>query len=56
MLGWGGLSVGALVGGFLARSFGLTAPFWLGAAVLTVMALVTGSLVNNRTMAEARVE
>lgn len=54
MLGWGGLSVGALLGGFLARDFGLTAPFWLGAAVLTLTALVTVPLVNNRTMAEAR--
>lgn len=56
MLGWGGLSVGALIGGFLARGFGLTAPFWLGAVVLAVMALVTLPFVNNRTVAEARGE
>jgi MFS family permease len=54
LLGWGGLSVGALVGGFLARSFGLTVPFWFAAAVLAVMFLFTLPLVNNRTVAEAR--
>lgn len=54
LLGWGGLSIGALVGGFLARAFDLTAPFWIGAAVLAIMALVTIPLVNNRTMAGAR--
>jgi predicted MFS family arabinose efflux permease len=54
LLGWGGISVGALLGGFLARSFGLTAPFWFAAAVLAVMFLLTLPLVNNRTVAEAR--
>jgi predicted MFS family arabinose efflux permease len=54
LLGWGGISVGALLGGFLARSFGLTAPFWFAAAVLAVMFVLTLPLVNNRTVAEAR--
>ncbi len=54
LLGWGGLSVGALLGGLLARSFGLTVPFWFGAVVLAIMLLVTLPLVNNRTVAEAR--
>jgi MFS family permease len=54
MLGWGGMSVGALLGGFLARFFGLTAPFWFAAAVLLAMALVAAPLVNNRTMAGVR--
>jgi MFS family permease len=54
LLGWGGISVGALLGGFLARSFGLTAPFWFAAAVLAVMFLLTLPLVNNRTVARAR--
>ena len=54
LLGWGGISVGALLGGFLARSFGLTAPFWFAAAVLAIMLLLTLPLVNNRTVAEAR--
>jgi MFS family permease len=54
LLGWGGISVGALLGGFLARSFGLTAPFWFATAVLAIMFVLTLPLVNNRTVAEAR--
>jgi MFS family permease len=54
LLGWGGISVGALLGGFLARSFGLTAPFWFAAAVLAIMFVLSLPLVNNRTVAEAR--
>jgi MFS family permease len=54
LLGWGGISVGALLGGFLARSFGLTAPFWFAASVLAIMFVLTLPLVNNRTVAEAR--
>jgi MFS family permease len=54
LLGWGGISVGALLGGLLARSFGLTAPFWFAAAALAVMFLLTMPLVNNRTVAEGR--
>jgi MFS family permease len=54
LLGWGGLSIGALLGGFLARGFGLTAPFWFAAVVLAIMCLVTVPFVNNRTVSEAR--
>jgi MFS family permease len=54
LLGWGVISVGALLGGFLARSFGLTAPFWFAAAVLAIMFVLSLPLVNNRTVAEAR--
>ena len=36
LLGWGGISIGALLGVLLARSFGLTAPFWVAAAALAV--------------------
>jgi MFS family permease len=54
LLGWGGISVGALLGGFLARSFGLTAPFWFAGSVLAIMFVLTLPLVNNRTVAEAR--
>jgi predicted MFS family arabinose efflux permease len=54
LLGWGGMSVGALLGGLLARSFGLTTPFWVGAGVLLAMNVVTLPFVNNRTVAEAR--
>jgi MFS family permease len=54
LLGWGGLSIGALLGGFLARSFGLSAPFWFAAFVLAVMFFITLPFVNNRTVGEAR--
>jgi MFS family permease len=54
LLGWGGISVGALLGGLLARSFGLAAPFWFAAAALAIMFVLTLPLVNNRTVAEAR--
>ncbi len=56
LLGWGGMSVGALLGGLLARSFVLTTPFWVGAGVLLAMNVVTLPLVNNRTVAEARAD
>jgi MFS family permease len=56
LLGWGGLSVGALLGGLLAWSFGLTVPFWFAAAVLAIMLFLTLPLVNNRTVAEARAD
>ena len=47
-------AVGALVGGFLARGFGLAAPFWFAAAALTIAAFASLPIVNNRTVAEAR--
>ncbi len=56
LVSWGGISLGALLGGFLARNFGLTAPFWVAAVVPTVMTLVALPVVNNRTFAEARGE
>jgi MFS family permease len=54
LLGWGGISVGALLGGILARSFGLTAPFWFAAVVLAIMFFITLPFVNNQTMSKAR--
>ena len=40
LIGFGSIPVGALLGGLVARSLGLRAPFLLGAAVLAVAALV----------------
>ena len=54
LVGVGSGAVGALVGGFLARGFGLVAPFWFAAAVLTIAAFASLPIVNNRTVAEAR--
>ena len=49
-----GLAFGALLGGFLASGFGLTAPFWAGAVLLALMALLALPFVNNKTISEAR--
>ncbi len=56
LLGWGGISIGALTGGILADSFGLRAPFIFGVFVLVALSLLTLRFVNNRTMSEARGE
>lgn len=56
LLGLGGMSVGAMLGGVLAGAFGLTAPMWFGAAVLTIMLFVALPAVNNRTVAQVRQE
>lgn len=40
LLAWGGMSVGALLGGLLADAFGLTAPFWAAAAVIAALGLL----------------
>ena len=56
LLGWGGMSLGALAGGILASAFGLTAPMWFGAVVMATMFVVVLPTVNNRTVAEARSE
>ncbi|MEW6568424.1 MAG: MFS transporter [Chloroflexota bacterium] len=50
----GAVPAGALVGGFLALRFGLTAPYWMAAAVMGVMAFALLPVVNNRTLAAAR--
>ena len=37
----GGSAVGALLGGAVASIFGITAPFWIGAALVALLAVVT---------------
>jgi MFS family permease len=37
----GGSAVGALLGGVVAHVFGITAPFWIGAALVALLAAVT---------------
>jgi MFS family permease len=56
MIGLGGMALGTLLGGFLARSFGLTAPFWFAAAVMAVLSGVALVAVNNRAVKEAMEE
>lgn len=48
----GGGSVGALVGGLVARNLGLAAPFWAACALMAVTALLVRWVVNNRAVAE----
>lgn len=50
----GGMALGALIGGLLARSFGLLTPYWVSSALLFLLFFVLLSQVNNRTMAQAR--
>jgi len=39
-LGWGGMPVGALIGGLLASSYGLRAPFWVGGGCLLAASVI----------------
>ncbi len=54
MLGWGGMPLGALLGGLLARQFGLAAPFWFGAIVLFAVAVVVWKYIGNDAIERAR--
>jgi MFS family permease len=50
----GAMSIGAALGGLLARASGLLAPYWVSAAIMFILAIVLLPFVNNRSMAEAR--
>jgi predicted MFS family arabinose efflux permease len=54
LLGWGTMPIGALLGGVLARTFGLRAPFVVGGIVPIVVGLAMIPWVNNRRIAAAR--
>jgi MFS family permease len=54
MVAFGTMPLGALAGGALARTFGLRAPFLIGAATLVVAALLALPLVNARSVRAAR--
>jgi MFS family permease len=54
LVGVGSGAIGAVVGGLLAREFGLTAPYWFAAAVTLTVAFASLPFVNNRAVAEAR--
>ncbi len=54
LLGMGGAAVGALLGGLLAKGFGLTAPFWFAAASVAVMTVVAWRTLGNGTVTAAR--
>ena len=53
MVGFGGMALGALASGLLAREFGLTVPFWVAAATMIVLSATCAIVVNNRAVEEA---
>ena len=54
LLGLGGMSAGAILGGVLARGFGLTAPFWFASLSVTVLAVVVWRILSNETIRATR--
>ncbi len=56
LLGWGTMPIGALLGGVLAQTFGLRAPFVVGGVIPIVMGLALIPWLSNRRVAEARRE
>jgi hypothetical protein len=48
------MSAGALLGGVLARGFGLTAPFWFASLSVAVLALIVWPALNDETIDAAR--
>jgi MFS family permease len=54
MVGFGGMALGALASGLLAREFGLTVPFWVAAVTMVVLSATCAIVVNNRSVEEAR--
>ena len=54
LLGMGGAAAGALLGGLLAKGFGLAAPFWFAAASVAVMTIVAWRTIGNGAVTAAR--
>jgi MFS family permease len=54
LLGWGTMPLGALLGGVLAQTLGLRAPFVLAAVVPIAMGFALIPWINNHQVAEAR--
>jgi MFS family permease len=50
----GGTALGAVVGGLLARRFGLTAPFWCSFVAMTLLVLVAWRVLSGGTVRAAR--
>jgi len=45
---WGTIPIGALVGGLVAREFGLVAPYWIELTLMIVAAVIFSPLLGNR--------
>ena len=54
LLGMGGAAAGALLGGLLAKGFGLAAPFWFAAASVAVMMVLAWRAIGNDAVTAAR--
>jgi MFS family permease len=54
LFGYGAVPLGSLLGGVVARAFGLRAPFLVAGVVIPVAALLCLPTVNTRTVAAAR--
>lgn len=54
LLAWGTQPLGALLGGVIASTLGLRAPYFIGAGVYAVMLVVTWATISNETLAAAR--
>lgn len=54
MFSYGMAAIGALWGGWLAKGFGLRAPFFVGGAVIAAVAALMGLWINERAVEEAR--
>jgi MFS family permease len=53
LFSYGAVPLGALVGGVLARNFGLPAPFFVAGVAIPAMTLLTLPFVNRRTVEQA---
>ena len=53
-LGWGGMPIGALVGGVLADAFGLRAPFYVGGTFLVLATLIAAPVLTTREVEAAK--
>jgi MFS family permease len=55
-LAWGGMPVGALIGGFLANAYGLRVPWFVGGSVALGALALSLPVLRQRTIDEARAE
>jgi predicted MFS family arabinose efflux permease len=54
MVGLGGIPIGGLIGGLIARQYGVPAAFYFAAALSAVAALVALPILTERSLSAAR--